>query len=141
MTSSFHQENGFSLPASLFLNQLRNFEFTWDLGLTEPAPRNLDAIFVPLSFQHIDMEVFVAFIFVVAFFRNGPGGTAGCAGFATLIEIVKTVCVKMRIDLLGRLKGQIGNHTTDTHGFTSCGDQSVAQPESAQATGISGVAL
>ena len=123
------------------MNQFWYLEFTWDFGLTEPASRDLDTILVLLSLADDGIAVLKTFIFVMTLFRDRSGRTTGCASLASIIEVVKAVGLIMWINFLRRFEGQINDHAPYAHGLAFYCNQSVAQPESSEAAGISDVTL
>ena len=69
-------------------------------------------------------------------FRNHSDRTAGCAGLASLIKVVKAVGLMMGINYFRRFEGQMNDQAAHAHGLAFWGNQSVAQPESSETAGI-----
>ena len=72
--------------AALFLFN-RVFKLTGDAGLAQSATPAADLVVI-FNMLQVHVLVIAALNFVVAGFGDSPGGTAGNAGFAALVDII-----------------------------------------------------
>jgi hypothetical protein len=76
------------LPAPDLLNQFWNLEFAWDFGLTESASRDGNPVFGLFGPTDDGLAILVTFVFIMTFFRDRSGRTAGRAGLARFVKVV-----------------------------------------------------
>ncbi len=81
---------GFS-PFIGLLDQGRDLEFAWHLGLAEAAAGDRYSIFGLFRRGDGFIAIFETFILVVALGRDGSCRAAGRAGLAGLVEIIEAV--------------------------------------------------
>ena len=103
-----------------------------DTGLAEAAGERADVIGLPDEGVHLDVGVLFAPCFVMAGFADGLYRASGHASATGTMGIKKAVGVTILIWPRAWRDGNPSDHRTCAHGFADRGDQSVAQPESAE---------
>jgi len=125
----------------LFLDQLGDLEFTGNFSLAKATSRDLHSIFSLLGRTDNGIAILEAFIFVVAFGRNGPRRAPSRTGLAGFIIKVETIGLMVGVFVSGWLKNQIRYNAADAYGFSPGRDKPVTQSESPQTAGVGRMAL
>jgi hypothetical protein len=86
-------------------NEFRDFEFTGNPGLTEATSCNRDPVFFIFVPSDNSIAVIGTFVLIVPFCRDRPGWTAGRAGSAGFVEVVKAIGPAIGIDLFRSFEG------------------------------------